>query len=191
MNILALPDETARALRDAGRLPEGEEAVIVTVGHGWLGAVGTLADQLTPRLDVPHPEVVEAARRNAEDRLAAAEEFGLLAADQVAELVGSRSSNRSAAAYNLRRGGRIFAVPTSAGDRYPGFQFAASTGKPHPVLAQVLTALAPLHLSGWELLAWFTTPTGWLGNRRPADVLVADAAAVLAAAVREAGDVGF
>lgn len=191
VNVLALPDDAARKLREAGRLPEGEEAVVVMVTHGWLGEVATIADRLTPRLDVPAPEVLEAARRNAEDRRAAAEEFGLLSAEQVAELVGSKSANRSAAAYNLRRDGKIFAVATADGDRYPGFQFDPDSGRPQPVVGKVLAVLAPLDLSGWELLAWFTAPTGWLDDRRPADMLSSAPAAVGDAALQEAGDVGF
>lgn len=190
VNVLALPDDAARKLREAGRLPKGEEAVVVTLTHGWLGEVAAIADHLTPRLDVPAPEVLEAARRNAEDRRAAAEEFGLFSAEQVAKLVGSKSANRSAAAYNLRRDGKIFAVVTADGDRYPGFEFDPDSGRPRPAVGQVLAALAPLELSGWELFAWFTAPTGWLDDRRPADLL-SSAPAVVAAALQEAGDVGF
>lgn len=191
VNVLKLPPETARELRKAGRIPEGEEAVIVTLSYGWLGEVAALADRLTPRLDVPAPEVLEAARRNAEDRRAAAEEFGLLAAEEVATLVGSKSANRSAAAYNLRRGGRIFLIATADGDRYPGFQFDVASRRPWPAVADILAALAPLELSGWELLAWFTAATGWLDDQRPVDLLTSAPARVVEAAQQEVGDVGF
>lgn len=191
VNVVALPDDAARQLREAGTLPEGEEAVVVTVTHGWLGEVATIADRLTPRLDVPAPEVLEAARRNAEDRRAAAEEFGLLSAEHVADLVGSKSANRSAAAYNLRRGSRVFAVPTADGDRYPGFQFDPAGGRPRRAVGQVLAAFVPRGLGGWELLAWFTAPTGWLDDQRPVDLLVSAPAAVVDAARQEAGAVRF
>ena len=48
-------------------------------------------------------------------------------------------------------------------------------------------ALAHLHRAGlgdWQAALWFTSPTGWLDDRRPVDLLDEDPAAVEAAAAR-------
>lgn len=191
LSVMALPAEAAAQLRSSGRLAEGTEAVVVAVGHGWLAQVGELADALAPSAEVPTPVLLEAARRNAVDRRRAAEEFGLLTAVEVADVLDSVAANRSAAAYNLRRAGRIFAVPAPGGDRYPGFQFDPVRGRPWPALPPVLEILTATGATGWELLSWFTTPTGWLADRRPADLLATAPAEVLDASRHQVEELGF
>jgi len=103
----------------------------------------------------------------------------------VAAAAGSRARNAGALASRWRKEGRIFSVEVDNAARFPGFQFDAA-GRPRPVIADVLAALDGC-LGGWELALWFTSDNGWLGARRPVDLLesapgrVVDAAAQLAA----------
>jgi len=54
--------------------------------------------------------------------------------------------------------------------------------QPRPAITTVLTYLRAAGLSEWQQALWFNAATGWLGDRRPVDVLDADPAAVIAAA---------
>ncbi len=51
--------------------------------------------------------------------------------------------------------------------------------------AQILTVLQP-RFSGWQTALWFTSRNGWLGAKRPVDVLKSDPEALVEAARREA-----
>lgn len=149
-----------------------------------------LIEALMPRpLAVPPPAAVLQARRNAEARTALLREFGALRSADVAELAGSRARNRAALANRWRAEDRVLAV--SVGDEllYPGFQFT-SEGRPHPTVARALRALRTTpERSDWQAALWFAAPTGWLGGRRPVDLLDEDPEAVIEAAEREAAPI--
>jgi hypothetical protein len=53
-----------------------------------------------------------------------------------------------------------------------------------PHVAQVLRALPLSDMSGVETVCWWTAANGWLGNRRPCDVINVDPEAVERAARR-------
>ena len=115
------------------------------------------------------PALVEQVRRNAEARADLARDFGLLDAAQVAQVHGSRARNSAAVASRLRKEGRIFAVRTEDGARFPAFQFDPH-GRPRAVVAHVLSAFEG-RLNDWDVALWFTGRTGWLGDLRPVDLL--------------------
>jgi hypothetical protein len=83
----------------------------------------------------------------------------------------------------LVKEGRVFAVEAPGGKLFPAFQF--DQGRPRPVIAEVLSALAG-QLRGWEILAWFTGSSGHLDGRRPVDLLANAPDDVLAAAKHQA-----
>lgn len=170
-------------LRARGELKAGEHGALVVGAPAEV--LDALAEQLSPAPRVVPAAVVLQARRNAEARVQIDAEFGLLSSEQVAELVESRSANRASAAYGLRSAGRIFSVTSGGVQRYPGFQFDATTGQPRLGVARTLEVLADAALSGWELALWFTSPTGLLDGHRPVDLLDADPDAVLTAARAE------
>lgn len=62
----------------------------------------------------------------------------------------------------------------------PAFQFDSS-GAVTSAVAAVLSELVPSH-DAWELAAWFVTPTTWLRDRCPADLIETAPAGVLEAA---------
>lgn len=144
----------------------------------------SLIDLLMPAFDVPRPAAVLQARRNSDARRGFLEEFGALTSSEVADHAGSRAANRSALATRWRKEGRAFAVTLHDTLYYPGFQFDEN-GRPLPVIGQTLDALGSRELGEWELALWFATRNGWLGDRRPVDLLADDPAAVVEAARRE------
>lgn len=131
------------------------------------------------------PSAAEIAqlRRNAEARKAFLAEFGALTSKQVAELVGSRATNRAALANRWKAQNRIFAIEAGGQSLFPAFQFAED-GQARPVVAEVLAALGP-RAKGWQTALWFTGANGWLGAKRPVDLLESGPEAVAAAARQE------
>jgi hypothetical protein len=158
------------------------------VVHGR--TVEGLIEALMPAaIAIATPAAVLQARRNAEARNAVLEEFGALRSHQVADLAGSRASNRAALATRWRAENRVVAVPVRDELLYPGFQFTAE-GRPHPAIKLALDWLrSDPHTTDWQAALWFATPTSWLGGRRPVDTLDDDSAAVGEAARREVSDV--
>lgn len=121
---------------------------------------------------------------NAEARKAFLAEFGTLTSGEVAALVGSSATNRAALANRWKAEGRIFAIETGGHTLFPAFQFSGDDGQPRPVIAEILAVLQP-RLSGWQTALWFTGRNGWLGGKRPVDVLASNPSSVLEAARQE------
>jgi hypothetical protein len=151
-----------------------------------------LIEALMPAaVDVPTPAAVLQARRNAEARTALLREFGALRSHQVAELARSRASNRAALANRWRAEQRVLAVPVADELLYPGFQFTEE-GRPHPAVSPVLMALrSETSVSDWQAALWFVGANGWLGGRRPVDLLDEEPQAVVEAARREVEELVF
>jgi CheY-like chemotaxis protein len=143
-----------------------------------------------PERLVQEPGVSSAAetaqlRRNAEARRAFLAEFGTLTSREVAEFAGSRAQNRAALANRWKTEGKIFAVESGGQTLFPAFQFSDDDGQPRPVIAEILAVLQPRY-SDWQTALWFTGRNGWLGARRPVDVLQSEPDAAVAAARQEA-----
>ena len=177
-------------------LPEVREEKQILAAAGLLleriaeqrGQVRQMIDAMLPA-SVPSPVAVLQARRNAEARTALFEEFGGLTSAEVADLAGSRARNKAALANRWKQEGRLFSVPFQGGTYFPGFQLDAQ-GRPRPVIAEVIRAFGGKS-SEWELALWFTTSTGWLGGRRPVDLLESHPEAVAEAARSEAADLFY
>lgn len=138
---------------------------------------------------VPSAVTVLQARRNALAREQMFQEFGGLSSAEVAELAGSRASNKAALAHRWRQEGRIFSVPHRGMSYFPGFQFDEQ-GQPIPVIAEVIQRLGS-RSTEWGMALWFTASNGWLGARRPVDLLREDPQAVVTAADREIDSLVF
>jgi hypothetical protein len=169
-----------RALAAArGRL----ETAALEVRSGRRSAqLARVVDALLPT-EVPSPAGVWHAQRSAEARLALVNEHGAWTAAELADRAGSTSANRSALASSWRSAGRILGVEWSGRSVFPAFQFAAD-GQPRPVIATVLERLRAAGLDDWQAALWFSSPTGWLDDRRPVDVLAHDPEAVASAAAQ-------
>ena len=175
--------------RDGARtvLDELAGGAVVVLEGDPTGAAGEgasrLVDALLPPLQsVPGRGAVLQIRRNAADRYASAEDFGLLTAPEVAQRAASRATNQSATAHRWRSRREVFAVSWQGTTVYPGFQFD-DDGRPFPVIAQVLAVVGD-DGSGWPLALWFTGADGWLDGHRPVDLLHEDPDAVVEAARR-------
>ena len=134
-----------------------------------------LVDAMSPAVEVPPPEVVEEARRQATMRARMLKDFGGFSATELAEAGGSAAANRSQLAYRWRRDNKVFAVTYRKAAWYLGFQFD-ERGRPLPVVADVLR-----ELEGWDewaVAAWFVRPNGLLDRQRPVDLLSEDPDAV-------------
>jgi hypothetical protein len=107
----------------------------------------------------------------------------LLTSAMVGELGGSAANNASALASRWKTEGRIFAVPSGRADLFPAFQFDAH-GQPRPAVKVVVRLLA--EANDWGRALWWSAPSGWLGGRRPLEVLSEDPEAVVEAARRTA-----
>jgi hypothetical protein len=138
---------------------------------------------------VPSPVAVLQARRNALAREEIVQEFGALTSAQVADLAGSRAANKAALAHRWRQEGRIFSVPHRGTNYFLGFQFDEQ-GQPIPAVADVIRRLGG-RMSEWGLALWLTASNGWLGDKRPVDLLRVDPEAVVRAADEEAAGVVF
>lgn len=138
---------------------------------------------------VPSTARVLQARRNALAREALLQDFGALTSAEVADLAGSRASNKAALANRWKQEGRIFPVTHHGQTLFPSYQFDAE-GQPRPAVAEVLSTLGQ-QSRDWELAIWFISSSGWLGGRRPVDLLDSDPEAVIQAARHEAFDLVF
>jgi hypothetical protein len=137
----------------------------------------------------PSAAAVLQARRNAAAREALLQEFGAVSSAEVAQLAGSRAKNKAALANRWKQEGRLFSVTDRGAVGFPAFQFDAE-GRPRPAIAEVIRALAGKS-SEWELALWFLGSCGWLGGRRPVDLLESDPEAVAQAARSEAADLVY
>ena len=117
-------------------------------------------------------------------------EVGALTSQEVAELSQSQVKNRAAHAHRAKTENKLFAVEYQGDQRYPAFQFDTQTGKPKPIIKQMLETLNG-QWSGWQLALWFVTPNGYLDDQTPMDRLDASPEAVMEALRREAGELEF
>jgi len=138
-----------------------------------------MIDSLLPSIDVPGEAVVLQARRNAQERKNLLEEFGALTSSEVADLAHSKASNRAALANRWRKEGWIFAVEHRGRSYFPAFQFD-DEGHPLSAIAEILEIFGGRE--GWETALWFSAASGWLGGRRPVDLLESDPEKVVDAA---------
>jgi hypothetical protein len=108
------------------------------------------------------------AERQAKFRQRVVSEQGGYTAAELADLNGSRASNRSRLASGWRATGRIFGVDFLDRTIYLAFQFDGR-GHPLPAIAEVLR-----YFSGWpewEVAGWFVRPNGLLGHAAPVELL--------------------
>lgn len=193
MRILPLQPLTEDGLaRAAAEMASAHATEIYLVGvTDGTSEVREWADRLTPDLRVVSEGILQQGRRNAEMRTEVARRFGLYTALEVADVVGSKARNRAAAASRLRAAGAVFAIRSGGELLYPGFQFDTEEGRPHPVVADVLRALAPAGYGGWETASWFVSASDLLEGHAPVDLLTAAPARVVEAATRETSPLGF
>ena len=113
-----------------------------------------------------------------------------LTAVQVAELAGLSLFNPNAQPSRWKREGKIFAVRSGGLDRFPGYGLDPEHGfRPVKALAEVISVLQEMK-DVWGMAYWFASVNGFLGGRRPQDVLSAEPALVIEAAKDEVEGIG-
>jgi hypothetical protein len=124
------------------------------------------------------PEHMLQLRTQAEAREAFLKDVPLLDSASVAELLGSTARNTSAMASRLKREGKLFAITYRGVDLYPAAQIV--DGEPSPFIPQILKAFSGD--SPWTAALWLNAPSGWLGGKRPLDLLATEPDRVVQAA---------
>jgi len=95
----------------------------------------------------------------------------MLDADQVSELLGSRSQNQRQYAAALRRRGALLGLRRGNRYLYPKFQFDPKTRQVYPVIQIVGKVLDAGH-DPWGAVSWWTSPNPRLRDQRaPMDLL--------------------
>jgi len=112
------------------------------------------------------------------------EEFGLLDATQIGHVAGSRSKVARSWASQKHRDRQLLGIKRRNRFVYPGFQLD-SLGKIRTAIPAVLANFDAANWPEEHVALWFISANGWLGGRRPVDVLD-ETEAVTQASVRAA-----
>ncbi|HEV7642092.1 MAG TPA: hypothetical protein VGO39_14595 [Gaiellaceae bacterium] len=153
-----------------------------------LDRAGWLVDVLTPDLQTLSATLAAQVEANVEMRSRFLRQFGAFSGEDIGRLAGSRSARPGRLAASWAAQGKIFDLRAQGRRLYPQFQLDPAFGyAPRPIMAEVLHVLDD-RLSGWDLALWFATPRGWLGGRRPVDLLGSGNEAEIVGAARHALD---
>lgn len=148
-----------------------------------------LAEALVPQAPVS-PRLLKEAAMLVTARKAVLESGDWLTAAEVAQLAGFSPRNPSAQPNRWKKQGQIFAIQHHGVDYFPAYGLAADTGfRPHKALAQIIEIFDG-HKDAWGMAYWFLADNGFLGGRRPQDLLADDPDRVIAAAQDEVAGVG-
>jgi hypothetical protein len=108
---------------------------------------------------------------------------------EMADVADQSITNSSACISEWKERGLIFSIQFQGEDYYPSFALDPKRQFfPRPELMPMLTILA--NRSSWELAFWFDSPNGYLGGRRPKELLATEPENVLLAARMEAQGIG-
>ncbi|OLF53828.1 hypothetical protein [Pseudomonas chlororaphis] len=141
----------------------------------------TLVEALVP-VAPPRPALLKEAAMIARARTAILQGADWPTAAQVAELAGFSPINPSAQPNKWKRDGLIFALNHHGVDYFPGYGLDPDTGfRPRKAMARILEVFAGSK-DGWTLAGWFLTPNGFLGGKRPQDLMASAPEQVLEAA---------
>jgi len=143
-----------------------------------------LVELITP--DVQTSEgLVREARMIAHARQQVLKSAHWLTAEQVSTLAGFSSNNPSAQPNKWKSKRSIFAIHSRGTDYFPEYALDPNEGyRPVKTLAAILAVFKD-RKDGWGVAYWFAGANGFLGGRRPQDLLVSDPNAVLEAAKDE------
>jgi len=146
----------------------------------------SLVKVLLPPIPVPQMAIREAAMiRKARAEVLESAEW--LSAVRLATLAGMSLVNPNAQPSRWKRDGRIFSIkPLGSVELFPAYGLDPLKGfRPIEELAEIITILKD-QKDGWGLAYWFSSLNGFLGGRRPQDVLSKAPREVVAAAADEA-----
>lgn len=105
-------------------------------------------------------------------------------AQDIAELANFSKTNASAQPNKWKRAGRIFAIALQSQDYFPLFALDPQTHRPRKVIAAIIEKFGAAK-DAWGLAYWFASVNGYLGGKRPQDMLDDAPEQVLAAVDKE------
>jgi hypothetical protein len=149
-------------------------------------ALESLINVILPGAPMPEMALREAATiRKARAEVLESAEW--LSAAQWAEVAGLSTVNPNAGPSRWKREHRIFSIkPKNSGELFPAYGLdPARNYRPRPEMQEIITLLKD-RKDGWGLAYWFSALNGFLGGRRPQDVLSTAPSEVVAAAADEA-----
>ncbi|XTZ40544.1 integrase [Salmonella enterica] len=128
-----------------------------------------------------HPDRAQRMREQLNARILADSVW--LSAKDLSVKAQFSNTNPSAGPNRWKAAGRIFALQINGKDKYP--EYALDEGyRPMPIVKQVI-ALFGEKKTPWGLAIWFGSANGWLGGKKPKDVLKTMPKQVLQAAQAE------
>jgi hypothetical protein len=109
-----------------------------------------------------------------------------LQVQDLARCLGVNVELLSPAIKEWEAGQRIFSIDHDGCRSFPVYAFPPQGGaSPIPALRDVLSILGPMK-DGWGVSFWFISPNGWLGGKRPQELLSTEPSLVISAARDEA-----
>ena len=112
-----------------------------------------------------------------------------LLVQDLAKHLGIQAGLLSTALKKWEANRRIFSIENDGFRLFPAYGFPLHGGdSPIPSLMDVLSVLCPMK-DGWGLSFWFISPNGFLGGKRPQDLLYTEPNRVILAAHDEAASV--
>ena len=152
-------------------------------------AIDKIVEALVPAVPLPQHMLAE-ARMAAQARSEVLVSGEWLTAAHIAELAGFSTSNPSAQPNKWKKDGQIFAIRHLGLDYFPAYGLDAEAGfRPLKAMAPVLAKFGD-EKDGWGLAYWFASAHGFLGGKRPQDLLMKSPDRVLAAAADELAEIG-
>lgn len=147
-----------------------------------------LAEVLVPRTP-PSPRLLKEAAMLVQARKAVLESGDWMTAAQIAQLAGLSSRNPSAQPNKWKKQGLIFAINHRGVDYFPSYGLDRDAGfRPVKALARVIETFAGLK-DGWGMAYWFHSDNGFLGGKRPQDLLASAPERVIEAAMDEVEEI--
>lgn len=143
----------------------------------------TLVEALVPKAP-PTPHQLKEVAMLARARTQVLQQDHWLTAAQIAELAGFSASNPSAQPNKWKREGQIFAIRHHGIDYFPSYGLDPASFRPLKAMARLLKIFAGAK-DAWGLAYWFESLNGFLGGKRPLELLAKAPDQVMAAAVDE------
>ena len=151
-------------------------------------ALERLAEVLVPRTP-PSPRLLKEVAMLVKARKAVLESGDWLTAADIAQLADLSTRNPSAQPNKWKKQGLIFAISHGGADYFPGYGLDRDAGfRPVKALAKIIETFAG-HKDGWGMAYWFRSDNGFLGGRRPQDLLASAPERVIEAAMDEVQEI--
>lgn len=156
--------------------------------HHGRDALERLARELVPR-EPASPRLLREASMLARARNAVLKSGDWLTAMQIAELAGLSQRNPSAQPNKWKKQGLIFAIHHRGVDYFPGYGLNRDAEfRPLKLLSSIIKTLSE-RKDGWGMAYWFLSENGFLGGKRPQDLLASAPERVLEAALNEVSEI--